>query len=123
VSGRDEVRTFGASWGLEVFNKLSQIAIQHFGSKRQNLGDLVVDNTRGSDRDTNVTPVREKKTQMQHTKAVSMDFIFIFSRWLTLSPPMLEIHHQLQAVEALHVPLRLRREWCFPSLLGVRPSP
>jgi hypothetical protein len=29
---------------------------------------------------------------------------FFFNRWLTLSPPTLEIHHQLQAVEALHIP-------------------
>ena len=43
VSGRDEVGTFGARWGLEMFSRLSQTAYQHFGSKPQNLGDLVVD--------------------------------------------------------------------------------
>ena len=49
-------------------------------------------------------------------------FLF-FERWLTLSASTLEIHHPLQAVEALHVPLRLREGWCFPSVLGGRPSP
>jgi hypothetical protein len=33
VSDRDEVRTFGALWGLEMFSMLSQIANQHFGTK------------------------------------------------------------------------------------------
>jgi hypothetical protein len=51
------------------------------------------------------------------------NFSSFFLRLLTLSPPTLETHHQLQAVEALHVPLRLTGGWCFPSLLGVRPSP
>jgi hypothetical protein len=50
-------------------------------------------------------------------------FFLSFLRLLTLSPPTLEIHHQLQAVEALRVPLRLTEWWCFPSLLGARPSP
>jgi hypothetical protein len=54
-------------------------------------------------------------------ECVYLHFFFIY-RLLTLSPPTLEIHHQLQAVEALHAPIRLTDRWCFPSLLGVRPS-
>ena len=42
VSGREEVRTFGAGWGLEMFNILLKIAIQHFETKAQNLGELMV---------------------------------------------------------------------------------
>jgi hypothetical protein len=30
--------------------------------------------------------------------------VFFVKRWFTLSPPALEIHHQLQAFEALHIP-------------------
>jgi|AntRauMFilla1563_2_1112583.scaffolds.fasta_scaffold246614_1 hypothetical protein len=41
--GADEVRTFGAWWGLKMFNILSQIATKHFRTKAQNLGELVVD--------------------------------------------------------------------------------
>jgi peroxiredoxin family protein len=37
ASGRDEVRTFGAWWGLEMF-KMSQIADKHVNLTPQNLG-------------------------------------------------------------------------------------
>jgi hypothetical protein len=41
AGGKDEVRTFGAWWGLELFSVLTQFAIQYFGTKAQNLEDLV----------------------------------------------------------------------------------
>jgi hypothetical protein len=58
-----------------------------------------------------------------HYLVICLLHFFFFSVGQPYPPPTLEIHHQLQAVEALHVPLRLRDRWCFPSLLGVRPSP
>jgi hypothetical protein len=42
----------------------------------------------------------------------------MFQRWLTLSPPTLEIHHQLQAVEALHILLKVITENHTPEKLN-----
>jgi hypothetical protein len=53
-----------------------------------------------------------------HTRCTIYDFTFLvfiyFKRWLTLSPPTLEIHYQLQAFQALHIPKR-QDGGCFLS--------
>jgi hypothetical protein len=71
-----------------------------------------------------LTICRKPWTPLTRKKVVTSQFFFIFFLAVVNPlPPSLEIHHQPQAVEALHAPLRLRDRWCLPSLLGVRPSP
>jgi hypothetical protein len=52
-------------------------------------------------------------------------FNFLMLRWLSLSPATLEIHHQLQAFEALHGPMYMAqlKGGVFPNVSTIRYAP